>query len=224
MKSLVFDASTVITLAMNNMLWLIKPLRKPFGGEFYISESVKKEILVNPMQSKKFRLEAIQVKQIVDAGDLKVKSVKEDFDEIEDLVNHLYKVRGKWIKIMHAGEIGAMILARNLKSEALVVDERTTRVLIENPEGLAEVLRKKMHTPVKVNYQNLDKFKKWLGSLKVLRSVELGVAAYELGLLNKYKLEDTKEVLLAYLWAVKLRGCSVSETEIDEVLKLVKVK
>ena len=122
---------------------------------------------------------------------------------------------------MHAGEVGALILARNLKSDALVVDERTTRVLVENPEGLAEVLSKKMHTPVKINHRNLERFKKWLGSLKVLRSVELGVAAYELGLLDKYKIEDKKDVLYAYLWAVKLRGCSVSENEIDDVLKIV---
>ena len=221
MKSLVFDASTVITLAMNNMLWLIKPLRKQFKGEFYVSDSVKKEILINPMKSKKFRLEAIQVKQILDAGDLKVRSFTDGIIEIEDLVNHLYKARGKWLRIMHAGEIGAMILARNIQADALVVDERTTRVLIENPDWLAEILSKKMHTPVKIHYGNMDKFKRWLGKLKVLRSVELGVAAYELGLLDIYKIENKKDVLYAYLWAVKLRGCSVSETEIDDVLKIV---
>tara|TARA_Y100000310_G_C20666913_1_gene808082 strand:+ start:570 stop:1229 length:660 start_codon:yes stop_codon:yes gene_type:complete len=219
MRSLVFDASTIISLAMNNLLWLLKPLRKQFQGEFYISESVKKEIIDRPLKSKRFKLEALQVRNVFEAGDLKVNS---DFsmDEIGNLVNTMFKARKRAIKIMHDGEIGALVLARNVKSAALVVDERTTRMLIENPESLAGVLAKKMHTKVTVDFRKLDKFKEWLGDLKVLRSIELGIVAYELGLLDKYG--DKKNALDALLWAVKLRGCSVSNYEIDEVLKLVK--
>ncbi len=219
MRSLVFDASTIITLAMNNLLWVLKPLKKQFGGEFYISQSVKREIIDHPLKSKKFKLEAMQVKNVLEAGDLKVNS---EFSgaEIADLVNSLFMARGRFIKIMHDGEIGALVLARNVKSVALVVDERTTRMLVENPESLASVLSRKMHTTVTIDHKKLDKFKKWLGDLKVLRSIELGVVAYELGLLDKYG--DKKNALDALLWAAKLRGCSVSDSEINEVLELVK--
>jgi len=219
MRSLVFDASTIISLAMNNLLWILKPLRKQFDGEFYVSESVKKEIIDHPMKSRKFKLEAMQVRNVVEAGDLKVNS---DFsmEKIGNLVNSIFKARKRTIRIMHDGEIGALVLARNIKSAALVVDERTTRMLIENPESLASVLARKMHTQVTTDHKKLDKFKEWLGDLKVLRSIELGIVAYDLGLLDKYG--DKKNALDALLWAVKLRGCSVSDTEINEVLELVK--
>ena len=219
MRSLVFDASTIISLATNNLLWILKPLRKQFDGEFFVSESVKKEIIDHPLKSRRFKLEAMQVRNVIEDGDLKVNS---DFsmDEIAALVNTMFKARGRAIRIMHDGEIGALVLARNVKSAALVVDERRTRVLVENPESLAEVLGRKMHTKVTIDVKKLGKFKEWLGDLKVLRSVELGIVAYELGLLDKYG--DKKNALDALLWAVKLRGCSVSGTEISEVLKLVK--
>ena len=55
MKSLVFDSSTIITLAMNNLLSLLKPLKEKFQGEFYIPLSVKEEIIDVPFRSKKFK-------------------------------------------------------------------------------------------------------------------------------------------------------------------------
>ena len=49
MKSLVFDSSSIISLATNNLLWLLRPLKKQFKGDFYISKSIKHEIVDHPM-------------------------------------------------------------------------------------------------------------------------------------------------------------------------------
>ena len=220
MKVLVFDASTIITLALNNLLWVLKPLRKQFKGKFLISKSVEKEIIERPLASKKFKLEAMQVLHVMEQGDLEVElKGQEDFVKIEELVNEIYIVRGRGIKIMHSGEIGALVLARNLKAEALVVDERTTRMLIEDPMRLAKTFSRKMHTPVKVDQKKLSEFKAWLGKMDVIRSVELGVIAYQMGLFDKYVHVDKKDVLDAVLWAVRLRGCSVSDDEIKELVE-----
>ena len=35
-KALIFDSGAIITLALNNLLYILKPLKKEFGGEFYI--------------------------------------------------------------------------------------------------------------------------------------------------------------------------------------------
>ena len=42
MKSLVFDTGSVISLVMNNLLWTLKPLKKQYGGDFFIPKGVKK--------------------------------------------------------------------------------------------------------------------------------------------------------------------------------------
>ena len=222
MKVLVFDASTIITLALNNLLWVLKPLRKQFKGKFLISKSVEKEIIERPLKSKKFKLEAMQVLQVMEQGDLQVElKGQEDSLKIEKLVNEIYIARGRGIRIMHSGEIGALVLAKNLKAEALVVDERTTRMLVEDPQRLAKIFSRKLHTPVKIDQKKLNEFKAWLGEMDVIRSVELGVIAYQMGLFDKYVHVDKKDVLDAVLWAVRLRGCSVADNEIKELVEKI---
>jgi len=224
MKSLVFDSSTIITLAMNNLLWILKPLKKQFKGEFYISQSVKKEIIDNPLKSKKFKLEAMQVLSIIDNGTLKIYDDSKYYPEIKELTklaNSLFKSKHNYIKILHEGEAGAVILAKKLQSDALIVDERTTRVLLEDPRKLEKYLERKMHRDVRLDTHNLKKFNEFVKGMTALRSVELGIIAFEMGLLDKYisKKKTTKKDLLdALLWAVKLRGCSVSVEEINTIL------
>ena len=55
MKSLVFDAGPIISLTMNNLLWLLDPLKVNFKGEFYIPMAVKGELVDRPLTTKKFR-------------------------------------------------------------------------------------------------------------------------------------------------------------------------
>ena len=55
MKSLVFDAGPIITLTMNNLLWLLNPLKNNFKGEFYLSAAVKEELIDRPLQTKKYK-------------------------------------------------------------------------------------------------------------------------------------------------------------------------
>ena len=61
MKYLVFDSSSLITLAMNNLIWVLEPLKKKYKGDFCISTSVRNEILDTPLKGKKFKLEAMQL-------------------------------------------------------------------------------------------------------------------------------------------------------------------
>ena len=125
------------------------------------------------------------------------------------------------MKVLHEGEIGALLLAKKLNADALVIDERSTRMLVENPRDLAKVLQAKMHTPVKINEKSLNQFSEMFKDVKIIRSVELGLIAYELGLFDKYAVNGLKkDVLDGVLWAMKLRGCSITNKEIEEILKL----
>src|SRR3989338_1555612 len=65
MKSVVFDSGPLISLTMNNLLWLLEPLKRAFKGEFFIPEAVKMELVDEPLQTKKFKFEALQVQELI---------------------------------------------------------------------------------------------------------------------------------------------------------------
>lgn len=230
MRSLIFDTGPVISLTMNNLLWLLEPLKSKFNGEFYITEAVKRELIDRPLQTKKFKFEALQVLKYITKDVLKVfpsKDLEEKAQHLLHLANNSFRAKGHYIKVVHYAEIESLAAALKLGSSAIVIDERTTRHLIEKPDHEVERLQKKLHTHIKINHDNFNQFKKEISGLRAIRSVELVTIAYELGLLDLYTTEKEKEIipdlkkilLESVLWGVKLQGCAVSTQEIDDIIK-----
>ena len=225
-KALVFDTGPILTLAMNNLLWILKPLKEKFKGEFYITKSIERECIERPLTSKKFKFEALQILKLKQDGILKSyddPKLKNKTEELLKLANTLFKVHGNFIRNVQYAEIQAIAAAQLLNADAVVIDEFITRTLVEHPLGVKRRMEKKMHEKVYVEQANIDKFQDQTKDLKVIRSVELVTIAYELGILNDYALkipEPKKTLLEALLWAVKLNGCSISEKEIKEITKI----
>lgn len=225
MRTIVFDTGPIISLSMNNLLGIIKKLKEKFDGEFYITPSIKKEAIDRPLDSKKFKFEAIQVFKQLQEGVFKIYPNNMDplAEELLSLSNNTFKAQGNYIQIVHYAEMEVVAAALTLGATAVVIDERTTRLLIENPQLIKERLEKKLHTNVEINKENLTEIKKKLQGITVLRSVELVTIAYEKGYLNEYVLKEIKqpkkELLEAVLWGVKLSGCAVSEDEINNLLR-----
>lgn len=225
MKSLVFDTGPIISLAINNLLEILKPLKKQFNGEFYITEKVEIELIKKPLSIKIYEFEALRVLKLIRENILKIVSGS----EINNLTNQLVRLANNSfiahnypINIVHAGEMQALAAAILLNSKALAVDERTTRILIEEPKTLERILRNKLHTNIRINRKSLRKFKELTREIRVIRSVELITMAFKLGLLDKYlsKKDGKKQLLDAVLWGLKLNGCSVSKNEIERIKKL----
>ena len=226
MKSLVFDTGPLISLSLNNILDILEKLKPHYGGKFLITPSVKKEAVGNPLHSKKYKFEAIQLLEQIKKGIIDVYTydgIKKDEKELLDLANHIFKAHDNYIKIVHSGEIQALAVTIKVNADAFIVDEFVTRALIENPKKVKRRLEKKLHTKVYINEKNLVKFKNKVKDVKVIRSVELIIVAYELGLLDEFKLledEPDKNLLDAVLWGCKLNGCSITRKEIFEIMKL----
>ena len=72
MKTLVFDTSSVISIVANDLLWVLKPLKQIFRGEFYIPNSVKFELIDKPFTTKMFKLESIMINKSITEGDFLV--------------------------------------------------------------------------------------------------------------------------------------------------------
>ena len=224
MKSLVFDTGTIIGLILNNSLWILESLKKKFGGEFYITPIVKYELVDRPIKGKKFKFEAIIIADYIKRGILKVydSDLKVKTNRIMSFANKVFSSSDGFLKLFQEAEMEALALVKEINADALLIDERSTRVLVENPKNLVKLLTKKLHTKVWINNDNLKMFLKEVGKVSVLRSAELLVLAYEQGLMDKYisSYEDEKELLEAILWGTKLRGCSISVDEINDIIKL----
>ena len=226
MKSLIFDAGPVISLATNNLLWILEPLKKKFNGKFYITEAVKHELVDRPLETKKFKFEAIQVEKLVENDVLEIvdnEFIKEKTPQLLGTANQIFKAYDYYMRIVHFAEMSVIAAAVNINSEAIVIDEKTTRFLIENPRMIAEILKRTLHTPISINENNLNEFKNNAKNIKAIRSIELVTVAYEHGVLDNYitKIPDARKNLLeGVLWGVKLNGCAVSRDEIDQIVRL----
>ena len=226
MKSLAFDTGPIISLATNNLLFILEPLKKKFNGNFFITDAVKRELIDKPIETKKFKFEALQVERLIEKNVLEVidsGAIRNDSVKLLNLTNETFKAYNNPLKIVHFAEMSAVAAALQQKSEAIVVDEKTTRLFIENPRLVVEILRRTLHTPININESNLRAFRQMTSQIKVIRSIELVAVAFELGILNEYltNIPDAKRKLLeSVLWGVKLNGCAVSEQEINQLMKI----
>ena len=221
MKNLIFDAGPIINFAMNGLLPVLEKLKKEFNGEFLITKEVKYEIIEHPLMIKKYELEALQIKdlferKIIKYADISNKQIDELRNKREQIIaiaNSMFNANGKDIHLLDKGECATLALSLILKeNNAIVIDERTTRMLCENPENLRKLMEKKFHTSVKAKKENYDFFKRF----KIIRSTELAYIAYKKKLLN---IKDDK-LLEALLYGLKFKGCSISDEEINELKRL----
>jgi predicted nucleic acid-binding protein len=221
MKYMIFDSSSIITLAMNNLLHILDKLSEDFDGKFCIPPRVKIEVVDTPLKTKKFEFEALNILSLLQRGVLEVVDLKDlvkDNNRIKTSVNSLFIVGKNKLKIMHDGESSCIALANGLIEEGhdvlLVVDERTTRMLIESPENLRKLFETKLHTKVDMRKINLS----FLDDLKVIRSSELSLVAYKNGFIE---LPASKsQAIDALLYTLKYKGCSISYEEIEDAKTL----
>ena len=225
MKAIIFDSSTIINLAMNNLLWTLEPMKQKYDGEFYITESIKREVIDTPFHIKRFKLESIQIQNMLTKGIFKVyneQDLNAETKQLGEIANNIFFNKTN-LKIIDEGELSALVLAKKIKAEALAIDERTTRLLIESPTTLNNIFKSRFKANIRIEQKNLKEFKARVGDLPIIRSVEMGMIAYELGILDEYlpkKDPQTKKDLLdALLWSMRFKGCAVSEKEMQEILQ-----
>lgn len=226
MKSLIFDAGPIISLAMSNLLWVLEPLKQKFNGKFCITEAVKRELVDRPLETKKFKFEAIQVERLIEDGILEVTDnnfIRQESLRLLGIANGIFRAYGSYMKIVHLAEMSVAAASVSQNADAIVIDEKTTRFLIENPRVIVEILRKTLHARIAVNESNLKEFKNISRNIMIMRSTELVAVAYENGLLDRYVLKipnARKNLLESVLWSLKLNGCAVSKDEIGQIVQI----
>lgn len=224
-KAIIFDAGTLITLSMNGLTDELRKLKTLFDGSFLITPQIKQEIIDKPLNIKNFELEALRSKKLLDDGVLELaeyygidnSEIEKRAIKIMDIANSFFASSREQVKIMHLGEASCLALSSILNEKKIVnviaIDERTTRMLIEKPENLKDLLSRKLHTNIRVVKNNFDYFKRF----QVIRSAELMYVAWKKGLIE---LKDGISILDALLYATKSKGCAISQEEIEEIKKI----
>ena len=207
---------------MSRLDWILPKLKEEFNGKFYITPSVKRELVERPMGIKRFEFEALQVMKHIRDGTLEVYSdVSESrAKQLQVLANSSFKLKGKRMDIIQSGEMEAVVAAMKTGSNTVVMDERTLRLFIEDNKQMEKLLEIRFKNDVITNTQKRDLFSEQLKSIKIVRSIELVAVAYKLGLLDDYIPPEKggKEKLLdAVLWATKYNGCAVTHSEIEKI-------
>jgi len=219
-KALIFDSSTIITLALNNMLDVLQQLKKSFDGNFLITPPVKREIIDAPLNQKRFELEALQISNLLEKGIVEVsdpENLEKETDNAMRMGNSVFEANNEKIKILHEGESSCFALAKLLSKDYeifLAIDERTARMLSEKPDNLRKLFEKKLHAEVLADRSKFSYFE----NFNIIRSSEILFSAYKKGFIE---LPANPEIVVdALLFASKFKGCSISYEEIIRAKQL----
>lgn len=207
---------------MSRLIWILPELKKQFGGKFYITPAVKKELVERPLTIRRFEFEALEAMKLISDGVLEVYDAvpQKKVRELISLANSSFIINNKTVDIIQSGEIESITSALQEKASAVVMDERTLRLFIENNQEMEKLLERRFQKDVVPNAAKMNQFSKQLQGMPIIRSIELVGAAYKLKLLDVYvpPQKKGKEMLLdAVLWATKFNGCAVTEHEIEEM-------
>jgi len=228
MTTIILDSGPIISLAMNNLLWLFSEVKKKYDMNFIITSGVKAEVVDNPLNSRRFKFEAMQVAKLIEDGTFTLmedEGLQKTANLILELANQCFSAKERNLHLVHYAEMHAVAAYLKCGADAMMIDERTTRYLVENPNKLKNVLRHKLHTDIVMHAKKVQVLKQKLRSVRFIRSAEFVTVAFEKGMLDRYlpKLPNAKGQLLdALLWGLKLHGCAISEKDLRKMKKLAK--
>ena len=221
-----FDTGPIITLIMSRLEWILPELKKKFGGKFYITPAVKKELITRPMDIKRFEFEALQAMKLLRDGVLEVYEniPLKDISRLNNLANNSFKVDDKPMDVVQSGELESVACALKTNAAAIVMDERTLRLFIEDNVAMKSLLEHRFNKPITVDKEKIDQFSGEFSEITIVRSIELISVAYSMGLLDSYvpSMKNGRQILLdAVLWTAKYNGSAITEPEIKEIEKFL---
>jgi hypothetical protein len=221
-KSIICDSSSLISLGEACMLDVIEFFSNK-GINFLITEIIENEIVKKPLsiEMKGYQLSALRLKRLIDKKIITViKGQSEGLSEFLDKANNVFFSNGKPIKLIDAGEADIILQAEGLDIKYLLMDERTTRLMIEAPFKIANHLEDELNKEVFVNEKNLREVTRILSKFKVIRSTELVSIAYTKGFFSKYG-ESQRAMFEASLYRLKYSGCAISFEDIGQIIKVI---
>jgi hypothetical protein len=217
-RDILCDSGALISLTAACLDGLLYFFHENYHVRFIIPPSVEYESVRRPLESnlRKYLFSAIRIKNAIEDGVV----VKVDADigtqtsRLMDAANNMFFARGKPLRLIQPGETEMVALAKMLGIEYILIDERTTRMLIEAPLKLKEHLEKEFDVNIMVHKDNLRFLASEISPLRALRSSEMVMLAYEKGYFRNFE-KLQRDAVEAALCKIKYSGCSISYDEIN---------
>ncbi|MCD6414734.1 MAG: hypothetical protein J7L23_03870 [Candidatus Diapherotrites archaeon] len=215
MSQIVCDSSSIISLSENCLLNLLPR----FKVDFVVPRSVEKELVDKPLRVDEFEFKALRLREAINEGIIQVKDVPGVHKRAEQILAEANSLFTPRIKILHEGEAECMAMLELTDVNTLLVDERTTRLIIEDIIALGNFIQSRASFKLRMDREKAMALQERFSDVTVLRSTELIAVAYEKGLLNNL---GDGHLLHASLYALKYSGCAITKGEIKEYLQLLK--
>jgi len=222
-RDVLCDSGVLISLTAGCLDNILYHFSDHNNVRFVIPPSVEYETVTRPLYNnlKKHLFSAIRIKDAIADGVIEVvdAKVEDEARRVMHAANNMFYMKGQPVRLLQFGESEMLALASALGVEDIIVDERTTRMLIEAPFQLKEHLEKEFQVNVMVNKNSFRELSSRISKLNVLRSSELVVLAYENGYFKNFS-NLQREALEAALYKMKYSGCSISFDEIKGYIEM----
>jgi hypothetical protein len=221
--SIVCDSSSLLSLSDSCLLWIMSEIADSLKGNFLITKTVEYESINHPLELKSHTLGAIRVKKLLLDGMIHIVETPNSrriTSELSSLGNSVFYLGGKPLKLIHEGETESLAVAIDLNLRNILIDERTTRMLIEAPMDMKSHMEGEFQRNIEVDQIHLNKFLEMTRNLNLFRSTELAIMGYEKGLFQDYG-EMEKQAIEAALYGLKFSGCGISFSEIEEYCRSI---
>lgn len=224
-KEIVCDSSALISLTDSCIGQTLPFVAKKFNISFIITDAIEYECVTHPLSlaTKEYAFSALRIKNAIQNGSIvKVASspsIIKKRDEILALSNNVFFAQGRPMTLLHAGEAEMLALASEFNMTHVLMDERTTRLMMEAPFKIKAHFEEEFQTNVMVNRESLEKFSNLVKGISISRSTELLTLAYENGYFDDYKALK-KDTYVAALYHLKYSGCAIRYDEVEELIKL----
>ncbi len=224
-KPIVCDSSSLISLTESCFFPVIDYLTKKDHLRFLITEGVVYETISHPLRilRESYALSALKVKDAVEKGVI-LERVRDEktiklTEELLECANNMFYMRGRPLELVHEGEAEMLAFAYANDIPFVLMDERTTRLLVESPLAVKDHLESEFHINVMVNKDKIHEFRDITEGISVVRSIELLAFAYTRGYFDHFS--EKQEIFRAALYKLKYSGCAISYDEIEEVFSYI---
>lgn len=212
------DSSSLISLVETCNLESLSFLKRKKKAAFLVPPAVVYEIIENPLHIHRYAFTALRLKRALQERMLEPfesKGLAQNTREILQHANNIFSVNGSPLKILHPGEAECLAGYQDSQAKGIVVDEKTTRLLIENPQLLFESLKNEFGNSVRISEASLNKLRDKVRSFSALRSTEIIAIAFENGYYSSFG-DDETDAFHAAAYALRQAGCSITSHELSD--------
>jgi len=215
-ETIFIDTGTIITLITSRLISVLEEIKKKRDINFVITPYVYDELVTKPASIKKYQLESLEVRGLIENEIISVKNVsKQRVNQAEKRADKIIEIDGRTVDLVQKAEISCMV-----SGQPVLMDERTLRLICEDSEELLQVMTIRKRKAVTLNKNALEAFQAYVNCPLIFRSVELVTWATMNGMLTQYEFDDPKFALTSMLWACKSNGAAVSEQEIESLIDI----